>query len=238
LTVGGLVGVVSPVARGDVLMQSAFDNSTVKPTGPRTGTNNQKFLNIEGNGNGTNASFGVADFHGTGFTGPVTTLNSVQLQLTQSNAAFTHTGALNFYLSRDTTTGVDTGTTPAFLSSALPDGIGTQLTPYDLIGTGTFTQGTINTNGSGTVDTYTLNLPAADQSYLIQQLNNGGNIRILVAPGDDTVAATYAGFANTSTAPVTPGPVLLIDSNASTPEPAAPGLIALGAVGLIRRRGN
>ena len=121
------------------------------------------------------------------------------------------------------------------MATALPDGIDSQLAPHDLVDSGTFTPGTINTNGTGTVDTYSLTLTAADKSYLIQQLNGGGNIRLLVTPGDATVAATYAGFANTSTSPATPGPTLIIDATA-TPEPVAISFLGLGAVALIRRR--
>lgn len=189
---------------------------------------------MEGSSNNAFASF--ADFSASDFNfGGTVTGISVQLQLTQSNASFTHGGTLNFYLSQDTTTGIDSGTSPSYMASAAPDGIDTQLAPHDLVGTATFTPGTINTNGTGTVDTYTLTLSPADQSYLIQQLNGGGNIRLIVAPGDATVAATYAGFANTSTSPVLPGPTLSIYATA-TPEPVAVDLLGIGALALVRRR--
>ena len=98
------------------------------------------------------------------------------------------------------------------------------------MGTGTFNT-TGNTN-SGQQDNYALSgLTADDQSYLLSQLNTpGSKIRFLVAPADNTVAATFAGFTN-STYKGTP----ILQVNA-VPEPASLGLVAFGGLLALRRR--
>lgn len=211
---------------------SAFDNSTVQPGGPRSGGNGQKFFNVEGSGNTTFASFGVADFKGSSFNygAPVSAINSAELVLTESNAAFTAPGSLNIYLTQDITTGIDNGSSSLmFQASSGPDGIGTQLSPHSLIGTGMFSSSG-NTN-TGQVDTYALTLSSADKSYLVSQLNSGNDIRLIIAPADASVAATFAGFTNTAQA----GPVLTIDA-AAVPEPALLGVLVFSATLALRRR--
>ena len=49
---------------------------------------NQNFFNVEGNNNGTNASFGVVEFTAPG-GGVYTSVNGVTLSLTESDASFT-----------------------------------------------------------------------------------------------------------------------------------------------------
>src|SRR5215469_9871776 len=102
----------------------ASNNATIEPGGPRAGTNGKVFFNMEGSSNGSFASFGVIDFqvpNGVTF-GPGGTLS---LSLTQDNAAFTANGSLAFYVSTDTTTNIDPGSSPlAFDATAasLPTG--------------------------------------------------------------------------------------------------------------------
>jgi hypothetical protein len=177
-----------PRALANILLPAA-NNATVQPSGPRPGVNGKQFFNMEGSTNGTFASFGVVDFESSPITGPVT---SLILDLTQANAAFTNNGALIFYLSTDTTTGIEPVTSPlAYNSADLPTGLGTQLSTLFLLGTGSFTQGS-----DGTVNAFSLSLSPAATIYLSGQLSMGGLIRLVIAPDDPTVAATYAGFTN------------------------------------------
>ena len=85
-------------ARANIILPAA-NNATVQPGGPRPGVNGKQFFNMEGSVNGTFASFGVVDFQSSPMSVQVTSLT---LALTQANAAFTHNGALTFYLSTDT----------------------------------------------------------------------------------------------------------------------------------------
>jgi hypothetical protein len=211
-------------ARADIVI-SASDNATIQPGGPRAGVNGQRFFNMEGSDNTQFASFGVADF----LPMPLNiSVASVTLMLTQANASFTNDGSLLFYISGDTTTNIDAGTSPLFYdSSAAPTGLGTQLSPTHFLGGGVFTQA-----ADGTVDSFTFTLDAATMAYLDGQIGSGHPIRLIVAPGDAAVAATYAGFSNTEFS----GPQL---SLAAVPEPSMFGSVAfvlLLVVGATRVR--
>jgi len=204
----------------------AVNNATVQPSGPRPGVNGKQFFNMESLGQGTFASFGVVDFQSSPMSLQVT---SLALALTQANAAFTHNGALTFYLSTDTATNIEPGISSLIYSVAdIPTGLDNQLSPIFPLGTGSFTQ-----VSDGTMDIFSFSLSAAVASYLTSQISTGGRIRVVIAPGDPTVAATYAGFSNTEFA----GPELTL----AAPEPGTLGgtslvLLALTA-GLARARG-
>jgi hypothetical protein len=215
-------------ARANIILPAA-NNATVQPGGPRPGVNGKQFFNMEGSANGTFASFGVVDFQSSPMSVQVTSLT---LALTQANAAFTHNGALTFYLSTDTVTNIEPGISPLIYSAVnIPTGLGTQLSPIFLLGAASFTQ-----VSDGTMDTFSFSPSAAVASYLSSQISTGGRIRVVIAPGDPTVAATYAGFSNTEFA----GPELTLATPA--PEPGTLGdaslaLLALAA-GLARARGH
>jgi hypothetical protein len=104
-----------------------MNNATIEPAGPRPGVNGKQFFNMEGSANGTFAGFGVVDFQSSPMNVPVT---SLIIDLTQANAAFTHNRVLIFYLSTDTATNVEPGTSPLIYNGAdLPTGLETQLSP-------------------------------------------------------------------------------------------------------------
>ncbi len=232
---GGVILVATSAhARGDFSVL-ATNNATVQPGGLRNTPNGLRFFNVEGSANNTFASFGVIDFQAPANTN-VASISSLTLRLTQDNAGFTRNGGLRFFLTQDTTTNDvpgasgSTNTALTFQAASSPNGIGNQLSPNFALGTGIFTQGTTGTNGSGTVDTFTFNFAATSAlaTYLRNQINTRGDIRIIVAPDDANVAATYAGATNSSN----PGPIL-----SAVPEPTSYILLAIGGlVGLIARR--
>lgn len=212
-------------ARADFTV-SAFDNSTVQPGGPRTGANGQRFLNIESMPNGTFASFGVVDFRATATAGVVSRLS---LALTESNAGFTRPGSLSFYVSTNTTTNIDAGTSPLTYQTSSSDstGIGGQLSTLYQLGTGIF-PGT----ATGSVDLYQFAVTGVLQSYLTSQVNAGGAIRVVIGAADSVVAATFAGFTNTVAN--TPGPALTVGiPAAAVPEPASLALLSIGGLAVI-----
>lgn len=209
-------------------------NSTVQPGGPRQGTGGDNFFNVEGNSFATFASFGAADFAAFSTPGTLVDVNSVTVTLVESNAAFTAAGTVNFYFATDTTSNIKTsGGPPNFISGPGSEGVGAQLGTLHFLGSGSFT--TTGSGNSGQVDTYTFTgFSGAVESYILGQLNGGQGFRLVVTPGTDGVAATWAGVTNSSFA----GPTLAFNVT-PVPEPASIlGISAagLGVAGWVRRR--
>ncbi len=217
------IGCILSLAQQTALAAPSFtavNNATVQPGGPRTGTNGKRFLNVEGSANNSFASFGIADFRiPTGVT--FTSGGALSLTLTQANASFTNNGSLAFYLTTDTTDSIDPGSSPLrYQSSAAPSGLGAQLATTYLLGTGNFTE-----VADGAADLFSFTPSGAALSYLTTQVNTAGLVRLILAPNDPTVAATYAGFSNTTI----PGPLLSFTAATPVPEPAT---LSFGVVGL------
>lgn len=220
----------APLALAQIASVEANNNLTVQPAGPRQGTSGLNFFNIEGNGNGNFASFGLAEFlfDASAFADPIARINRLTVKLYQSDAGFSTAGTVNLWLTNDTATDATQATsTLAFDAGSLPDGIGTQLeTKWKLA---TFAYDPTPDDGFETVVDVN-SLPAAAESYLVDQLNADGVVRLLMAPNEDTTAATYAGFSNSTFS----GPILEIAAK-PVPEPATLGALALGVAGLLRR---
>src|SRR5262252_5837630 len=161
--------------------------------------------NPPGRGQGTteSASFGVADFtpHTPGQEGTPIRLT---VTLVQANADFTGNGDLHFWLSTDTSTDIQPSDDPAvrFIGVDDPDGLDDQLVSRFFLGSGTFVE-----VDDGQMDEYSFDLSPDASQYLRDRISNCGNIRIVISPADSTVAATYAGYTNSSW----PGPALTID---------------------------
>ncbi|MBS1713768.1 MAG: hypothetical protein JST30_05470, partial [Armatimonadetes bacterium] len=229
------LGLLSLVAHAAMAAYSAeaFNNATIQIAGPRQGTNGKNFFNIEGEGNAENfRSWGAADFHGTDFNigMPVNDVTDFKIVLTEANAAFTLPGTVKFWISTDTVNSIDPGTSPfVWQNDVTPDGAGNQL-PTVFLGSGQFnTTGNAN---SGQVDAFPCTLSDQAKSILIDALNNGKDIRIVVTP-DSTdpdflnVAATFAGFSHNTYQ----GPTLEFEASmGSTTEILAPvnGAVSIG----------
>lgn len=189
---------------GQSLTVEAQANLTVQPAGPRTGASGLNFLNIEGSSYTTFASWGPLEFATTGTTCSAgNELSALTLTLTQSNAAFTTSGQVAIFVTEDnSTTLAQSNTGLTFQASALPYGFGTQLDPKTLLGVVDFTEGS-----TGAQDVYNLTtLPGffAVESYLVNRIASNLPIRLILAPNDATVAATWAGYSNSTLA----GPTL------------------------------
>ncbi len=211
---------------------SAFDNSTIQPGGPRPGSQNSGFWNIEGSNNGNFASYGVADFSIAALQIPegemLSSLNLLSFQFTQSNAGFTNSGGMRFFFTTDTSTIIGNGGgSPLFYdSSAGEGGLGAgQLAPKYELGLKTFVE-----VATGTVDTFDFTLDGLDpagMSYLMDLFTNGGTFRLIVAATDATTAATYAGAGS---------PRVGLDYDTTpVPEPSTVAFVALAGGLLVWR---
>ena len=94
--VGGftLLAFLSP-AHAATYSANASGNATVQGGGPRSGSNGITYFNIEGEGDGSFASFGVADFSAASFNignNSVTGVNSLSLDLYDAPASFSANG--------------------------------------------------------------------------------------------------------------------------------------------------
>jgi hypothetical protein len=193
------------------LSKLASDNATVKPGGPRTGTSGKNFFNVEGSANATNASYGVADFNFGALGQTVVTVNSAQLVLTESNAAFTTPGTVVISLDQSAALAdIQPGTSPLKFDGSDP-GTATDVTLANLsllsFSGGPFAFTTAGNVNNGLQDTYSLGLSGAIQAEMTNRLNSGTTIRIVLGSGSTTVAATWAGFSNATFA----GPTLNLD---------------------------
>jgi hypothetical protein len=205
-------------AQASSITISAVNNATVQPAGPRTGANGKNFFNIEGAANGAFASYGVMDIQiPTGE--PSFVANTLEPALTQANAAFTTNGMLSFYITSDTSTSIDPGTSPLQFPTPAP------ALSFNL-GSEIFTQ-----VATGTVDQYIFPLTGALQMYVDNQITSGGILRVVIEPSDPNVAATWAGY-TFSSAGAHPQ-LTLADSGASAPEPCSVFLFVIGAIPLV-----
>jgi hypothetical protein len=82
---------------------------------------------------------------------------------------------------------------------------------------------------NGHTDVFTFTPTGAALAYLTAEIDSAGKIRLIVAPDDANVAATYAGFSNTSVA----GPMLTISSPLSVPEPSTVLLLVGPLIALV-----
>jgi hypothetical protein len=173
---------------------TAFASAIVMPAGPRNGDPGKIYMNAQGKkstADGKYASFGVMDFHAPAGLSAVTKIKGLTLTLVQSVPAFAKNGKVKFYLSSDTKTDIATAEPPAVkFDPAGDDGLGGQLKTRYAVGSGTFTK-----DMNGHIDTFALTLNGEAEAYLRGQLKNGGDIRLIMAPDSDDVAATYCGAA-------------------------------------------
>lgn len=187
----------------------ATKSATVMRNGHRSGENGKKYFNVQGRDSGDSgqfASFGVLDF-----VAPKLDLGErrieLTLTLTQSLARFSLDGQVKVYLTTETQLDINPAKPPPApvlrFEADTRDGLGRQLQPRYLLGPSAF-----NAVRTGYPHSFALTLDEELRTYLKEQLAKGGMIRLIVAPDDDHVAATYFGVGE---AAVSSRPKLTID---------------------------
>jgi len=185
----------------------AFDNATVQSAGPRSGSSGKTFFNVQGSANGSFASFAVADFQFAAPLNPVTDISAIALELVQSNASFTADGAFSVYWTDANSVSIQPGDGLEYQSGF--DGLASVdplLAPLELLGSSSFVE-----VADGTVDRVDLlaGLSNGIEGNLINAINAGGVVRLVVVPDAPTTAATWAGFLDNFDGP---GPTLTVEA--------------------------
>ncbi len=205
-----LCGLIVPAASfAEVFTAEAFNNLTVRPTGPRPGSSGLAFFNVQGTNNGTNASFAVAEVQPSAFnlSGSVIDLTRFSVNVTASNAAFTiNGGPIDVWVTEDNTTSfAQSGMDIFFDVNFLPGGLGNQLAPVTQIGTFEFNP-LLPTGTLYQVDMTTI--PSALEAYLLGRINSDLPIRLVFTAGNDSLNGTFAGYTNFNNQ----GPTIEIDA--------------------------
>jgi len=214
------------------ITNTASSNGTIQSGGPST---SPWFHTAQVPGDFASYAISSFLFTATDFGLPeVTGVTLVEISYTQSNAFFTSSGPVAFYVSFDTIVGdgdysglTNTGSGNGINNSQFTDSPSSQF-----VGDGTFTE-----VSSGTIDTYTLTFGGALATSLVNAINNGDRFSILLTtpegPGNNT-AATYAGIQNNTY------PDQIDMSITAVPEPqyyaSLLGLLAIGFAIYRRRR--
>ena len=212
----------------------AIQTGTIQPGGPRPPANGDNFFNIEGAGNGAFASYGAARWDLSAVRAAFDTafgvgqwhITSVELELAQSNAAFSHVGGVNVYYSTDDTTDIKTnagGPTYPFFDPATnaPDlALGNSGNPiltysFNPVGAtfGTFDRYT----QSGSIQTVA-GVPGAPNPAeiltlapdLLAHVVAQNSLTLVFVETDPAVAATYRGQVANPADPTVVGPNLFI----------------------------
>ena len=176
VAVAGAIGISSSIrhAMADSFTTSVSTENNIETGGPfAAGANDFSFFQ-----KGTFPAFGLLDFSSaalgipSGFT--VTSVNSdATLTLGNFTSSFNALSTFDVYLSNNNVA----ASTLVYQPTATPLGVGTQLDTLFPLGNLTYTSG-----GTGTSTVANLTLSPAAESYLVNQINATGNLRIIMVP--------------------------------------------------------
>lgn len=217
-------------ASAQMFTGTAINNGTIEPGGA---SGSPWFHNAQAVTGSGFEEYAISTFNFTAGNfglGSVSGISSAEISYTQSNAFFTTGGAVEFYVTFDSSVDNSDYAGLAHTSSGvgINDSEFSDSPSSQLVGSSFF-----NDISNGTVDNYTLDFSGVE-SLLVDAINSGSDFSIiLTAPSGSGTAATYAGIQNNTY----PNQIDL--SITVVPEPstyaALLGLIGLGFV-LYRRR--
>ena len=190
----------------DFYVRFATASYIVQPSGPRTDAGGSQFFNIEGDGNGQFASFGVLDFELSGELNDLETMFHTEdfaIVLAQANAGFTQNGPYSVYLCSPTATAFPIDSSIQYqtgfngiacVPSILANGA-SRIATYP--GIHRFPDGSLYPYRSGVQIEC-----RGDQigNAIKDAANQNGSIRFLLVPLTDATACTFAGFQHAGTA--------------------------------------
>lgn len=177
-------------------------NFTVQPNGPRPGASGTNFLNIEGDGNGSFASFGVIDLDLSDVIEAGVTAENAQeigLELLQSNAGFSRNGPYSVYVASAAAAQIPIDQNIVYqVGNNSIDCVPASLS-IDAAFIAKYPGVHYSPDGSllpdGTIDDVALYGPAF-ATALLDAINSHEVLRLLIVPDQDDTAATFAGSTN------------------------------------------
>ncbi|HRJ26766.1 MAG TPA: hypothetical protein PLO61_04555, partial [Fimbriimonadaceae bacterium] len=242
-----IVAAMASSASAGIYTAECTNNLTVQNAGPRQGANGLRGFNVQGLDNVSFASYGIAEWEAStfGIPGTITDISSVTLVLEKWHAAFsTSSGNLSIWLTSSYGLSMDqalAGSSPfkfSFDAGDVPSGMdrtvlqfvgpdeatspymNASMQPVGRIATVSFTAGNAPPEPDGFVYNIPLNLIPVVETEIINRLNAGQTLRLIVAPDDISVDGVFAGYTQTSTNPITTlvrqGPTLVIDADVAT----------------------
>ncbi|MEL6329033.1 MAG: hypothetical protein AAFR38_05190 [Planctomycetota bacterium] len=205
---------------------TANEAQTIQSGGPRDGGNDPFFHNAQGSSSGSFASYAASDYStaGSGFTAS-DDLDSITFSIFQDNAFFTTNGPLNFY--------VASASNSMFSLSYQGDNVAANpggLQNVQLVGSGQFIE-----LAGNQLNEYVFNFDVADDSalelFIENALLNGDELRWVIAAGNSSTSATFAGIGNFDA----PAPRLSFEYSL-IPAPGAVAALGMGGLVATRRR--
>lgn len=223
---------------------STFANgwASVRSSGPVTGTSGERFLNIQGSGAGTFASYAAVRWDISGIRAQFDSaygvnnwqVTGIGLDLWASNAAFTAPGDVAVYFSPDNTTNLTPGAADPSLSFDSSYGFGgnSGTTGVD----GGYDRGslvaTFNFPFTGSGNNGLLpQIPLALNADIVDDILSDNNLSIVMEALSANVAATLKGSSFNNLEP----PRIVITAEI-IPAPGAAGLFGIAGLVAARRR--
>gem|GEM_PF-2457590 len=197
---GFMITALATSAMSASYLAEATHNITVQPAGPRSGFNGLNFVNVQGNSSAAFASYGVLEFSASSFGAPILgPINGARLWIRTGNAAFSADGDVDIFLVRDNAMNINQAVdSPVvgqpkspliFDSNSLSAGIGSQFATEDI--------GDIEyrvADGNGFYYVVELTLDASQKTYIQNQINTNGKVRLALGCKFDIMAATFQGY--------------------------------------------